>query len=47
LVLVEALVLDRDGGVADVLRDRSRLDRDAQHVVLDDAELLAVGGIDR
>ncbi len=46
LVAVEALVLDRDGRVAHGLGHPARRDRDPQDVVLDDSELLAVGGVD-
>ena len=46
LVLVEALVLDRDGRAAQVDRDVAPRDDAAQDVRLDEAEPRAVGGVD-
>ena len=46
VVLVEALVLDRDGRVAHDLRDVRALEREVQLVVLDEAERGAVGRVD-
>ena len=45
-VLVEALVLDGDGGAAQVDRDVAPGHDAAQHVGLDEAEPRAVGGVD-
>jgi hypothetical protein len=45
-VLEEALVLDRDGGLLDALRDAVDRDRRARFVGLDEAELAAVGGVE-
>jgi hypothetical protein len=46
VVLVEALVLDRDGRVLDVLRHVLQLDRSADLVRVDQAQLAAVTGDD-
>ncbi len=45
-VLVEALVLDRDGGALEALRDAVDRDRRPRFFGLDDAELAAVGRVD-
>jgi hypothetical protein len=46
VVVPEALVLDRDRRVLERLRDLLARDRGAQDVGLDEAEALAVGGVD-